>query len=270
MADDPGANKSADQSTQQEPVPSSDQQAPESKTAEVTPKGQDQGVQESEPKLPEDAKERTKEQFEKLKSQLAEERQRRTAYERMVNQMPRQDKPAAPEPPQTQRYPDWYNPDTGEVQVDVLSNRMSGLESQLQQANRTIQSFVKREDDRQAKAAFKTYPELNPSGDNFNEDFHKAVVGYLANAYAEGRSPTMKQAADTIKSIGVADVKKAEGKGAKQALEKLTPKEQAALEAEGRSDKRPGASMQDLQERTRRGDDAAIMERLKNIPPVGR
>lgn len=264
MADDPQAEQKVED-PQPEPTPSSEQRAPDTKEAEAA---SPQGEGDSQPddlKLPDDVKQRTSEQFDKLKSQLAEERDKRLRYERMFNQMS-----PAEQRQERRENPEWFDPETGNVDVNTLDNQFQTMRQQLDQANRTIQGFVSREDERQAKAAYKAHPQLDPNRDDFNEDFHKAVVGYLANAYAEGKNPTMKQAADTIRGFGTSEVKKAEKEGAKKALEQLSPKEQAALEAESRSDKRNAGDLETLRERTRRGDETALLERLKSLPPVGR
>lgn len=265
MADQPQAENNADQDSQQEPMPSSEQQSPEPKQpAEASPQGDSRGEQAGEePKLPEGVKDRTSKEFDKLKRQLAEEREKRTQYERVLGQQ-------TPQRPLESQAP-WYNPETQEVDVNVLQNELNQLKQQNQTLQGTLQRYQQTQDKRQEKVAFKAHPELNPSGDKFNEEFHNAVVGYLANQYAQGNYPSLKKAADTIKKFGSSEVKKAEKEGAKQALEQLSPKEQAALEAEGRSDRRQSVgTLEDLRARTRSGDDDAIRERLKNIPPVGR
>lgn len=244
------------------PMPSADQQPGVSKEVEGAGSQEASTPDQSEPTLPEGARERTQKEFEKLKSQLAQERERRTRYERMFQPVPQS---------QPNQSPTWFDPQTGMVKVDDLNRQMTTLQQQLDTAHRTLQSVQAREDDRQAKAAYKAHPTLDPSRDDFNESFHKAVVGYLAGEYAEGRTPSMKQAADEIKRIASSDVKKAEASGAKRALEQLTPKEQASMEAESRSDKRSAVGdLESLRERTRHGDKDAILERLKSLPPVGR
>ena len=249
--------------TQPEPVPSSNESIQEGAETEAAG-SQEVSQTADEPSLPEDVKDRTSREFSKLKSQLAQERERRLRYERMFSTQP---------PPSQQggSQPNWYNQETGMVDVNILNNQLGSMSKQLDNAQRTIQGYMSREDERQAKTAYKAYPTLDPNRDEFDETFHDAVVGYLAGEFAKGKSPTMKQAADVIKKIGRAEVKQAEKEGAKKALEQLSPKEQAALEAESRSDKRTTTgNLQDLQLRTRLGDEEAVMERLKNIPPVGR
>ena len=75
-----------------------------------------------------------------------------------------------------------------------------------------------------------------------------------------------------VRGISSEAAEEAEKKGAKKAVEDLTPKEQASLEATGRSDQRSEtvSSLEDLRQRSRRGDLEAVVERLKNIPPVGK
>ena len=80
-----------------------------------------------------------------------------------------------------------------------------------------------------------------------------------------------KEAADLAKGVSSKVIAEAEKVGATKAIEGLTPKEQASLEATGRSDRRTEVSDLDtLKQNTRRGDLGSIVERLKGIPPVGR
>ena len=59
---------------------------------------------------------------------------------------------------------------------------------------------------------------------------------------------------------------------AAETIEKLSPKEQASLEATGSPGRRNQAddTLPDLQSKTRKGDLDAVMARLKAIPSVGK
>lgn len=282
MADQPQAKNAPEQSSQEAPMPSAEQQAPETQPSEEAsssprgPEGESQTEKSVEDlKLSEDTTSRTSEQFDKLKKQLAEEKGKRAQYERMFAQTAPQAQPAQ----QTSQGPSWFNPDTGEVIVDSLQGELSQKDQQISQLRSTVQGLVAQNDARQTQAAYKKYPQLDPNRNDFNEELHNAVVGYLANSYAAGKTPTMRQAADTILNLNKTDVKKAQKEGAKQAMEKLTPKEEASVETSGRSDRRQEVqvSQEELVRATRGGEgistrdsNLAIAERLKNIPPVGR
>lgn len=271
MADDPQAqDKPESADTPKEPMPSSKQTPPEK--AEAGPQGEGQAeaakeAVEGEGTLPKGVKERTANEFEKLRQELRAEKERRARVERMMQSINR-----TPLPQQQPFQPDYYDPETGEVDVNRLEGRIGGAEAQARQALQTAQRIIDSEDKKQEKAAYKAHPQLDPNTDSFNEDFQRAVIGYLASEYREGKATTLKQAADRVKSFSKADLKKAEEAGAVQARESLTPKEQATMEATGRSDRRSqtGTELETLRQQTRRGDARAIQERLKNIPIVGR
>jgi len=249
MADQPQAKKTAEKAPQPEAKPTSEQKTPEPvKTAEAPAKVAKPVEAEKERELPEDAKERTKEQFDKIKSNYRKERE----------------KPID----------DWYNQETGQVDVNKLKAREARRDAELNQLRQQVQGVSAQTQAQQEKELYVSYPELNPSGDQFDETFHKAVRGSLTTAYLDGENPNPKDVADAIMGIASKQTKQAEKEGAKKALEQLSPKEQAALEATGRSDRRlPERNLGSLQQATRKGGDRginAIVERMKGIPPVGK
>lgn len=269
MADDQKAEISAVNDTQPEPVPSSEQQTTKPvETAEVveeTPEAKPVKAEED-LKLPEDAKERTTQQFEKLKRELAQERERRSRLERSF----------ATNQPSTapSTLPEWYDPKTGEVDVAKLQEREQLMQTKITKMESQLSGVTRVSEKKQEEEAYAAYPELNPNRKDFNEDFQKQVISHLATEYAEGKAPSIKEAADNIMRIAEKVAKKAEKEGAKKALESLSPKEQAALEATGRSDKRlPSVDYGAIRAQTRTGGRTgaeAIMQRLSKISSVGK
>ena len=88
-----------------------------------------------------------------------------------------------------------------------------------------------------------------------------------------GKPLSFKEAADLAKSnLPAKKVEEVRKEAAKAAIEQLTPKEQASLEAVGSPDRRSQVEqpLEDLRFRSRKGDQDAIVERLKGIPVVGR
>lgn len=262
MADDTQA-KEAEMETQPEAVPTSEQQT--SKPKEVDKDVE--ATQVSEPtdkgdELPEGAKDRTKKQFDKLKKQLADERQRRFRLERTFK------------PTQTEAKPDWYDPNTGTVDVAKLTAREQALQQKLSKVETQLQGVSRQSEAQQEKEAYVSYPELNPNRKTFDEPFQEAVINHMATAFAKGKSPTLKEAADSVMGLAKKMAKKAEKKGATKALEQLSPKEQASLEATGRSDRRlPKVNLEQLRDTTRRGGTAGIeaaMQRISKLKPVGK
>lgn len=270
MADDQQAQPVAESAeTQQEPMPSSEQQTADANTAPEAGQQAESTGQAEERSLPDDAKDRTKREFDKLKNDLATERKKRLELEKFYNQQPQASQQT------NSGEMDYFDPDTGEVRVDRLHQRLTQAEQRAMLAEQQAQQVLRSEQVKQEQEAYASHPELDPGSDTFDEFFFDAVSGTLANAYAKGQSPSLKEVADRLKGLTGNQVSKvveeAEKRGANQALERLSPKEEASLEATGRSDARMQASgtLEDLQLRTRSGDTAAIMERLKSIPPVG-
>lgn len=263
MTDQQEAEQVAETVTPQEPVPSSEQKTSES-VEPTQPAERESSVEETELDLPSDAKERTREQFEKIKTQLAEERAKRLRLERSFIQPAQQQQSGMPE---------WYDPENNAVDVAKLQQRENLFQQKISTLESQLGGITRKEEEKQEQEAYSVYPELNPKSGNFDERFQKQLISYLATEYAEGRNPSMKQAADDIVALAERRAKKAEKEGAQKALESLSPKEQAALEATGRSDRRlPSEDLSALRARSRQGGRSgleAVMQRLSKIPPVG-
>lgn len=264
MADDQGAQEVPETETQEEAMPTSEQKS--SEPVETTEVGESEAkVGETELELPENARERTQEQFEKLKTQLADERERRIRLERTFSKPNQQQ--------ETGGSPEWYDPETQSVDVNKLQQREVSLQQKISTLENQLTGLTRKEEEIQEKEAYASYPELNPKSGNFDDKFQKQLISYMATEFAEGNNPTMKQAADDIIALAEKRAKKAEKEGAQKALESLSPKEQAALEATGRSDRRlPSEDLESMRAKSRQGGRSgmeAVMQRLSKIPPVG-
>lgn len=268
MADEPRAQEVPDAS-QDSPMPSDKPEATPQTNEAASPQGEStQEVTGDEPQLPEGVKERTSKEFDKLRTQLSAERQKRLQYEALFNRIDQN----APQPAQSGKDP-IFDPETGDVDTQQLVQRLQLAEQRAARAEATTRQSAQEQQEREAYSA---YPELNPSSDKFDPSLHRITRAILTDSmmnpgdYGE-KILSFKEAGDMAKQMSPKQLEEAEKKGATEALEKLAPKEQAALEASGRSDRRQDVSnMQNLQEATRRNDLGAIMERLKNIPPAGK
>ncbi len=265
MTDEPQAEQQAEIETQQEPMPSSEQQT--SNAVEPTEAAaREPEVAEAELELPKDSKERTQEQFEKLKSQLADERTRRTKLERAFT-------PTYQNQNESSGVPEWYDSETQSVDVNKLQQREVNLQQKISTLENQLTGLTRKEEEKQESEAYAAYPELNPKSGDFDDRFQKQLISYMATEFSEGKQISMKQAADDIVALAERRAKKAEKEGAKKALESLSPKEQAALEATGRSDRRlPSEDRATIRAKSRQGGRQgleAVMQRLSKIPPVG-
>ena len=232
------------------PMPSVEQQ---SVVEESQPVEQATAVSDEELNLPEGVSERTAQQFEKLKTQLAELKAQRSLTDTKPT------KPVAP----------LYDPTTGYVDVNELESlRQIAIDAQTQIAELRAEQETKQEE-AQTKEVLSTYPELDPESKGYNASFYKATRAVLLDSRYNpsdygGKSLTYKEAADIAKSINSNAISEAEKVGATKALDALSPKEQASLEATGRSDKRTNVVDQsDLVEGTRKGDLNSIIARMK-------
>lgn len=260
---------------QDAPMPSAEQETSESLASTEAVQREDVevsdvGSQADDISLPAEVKDRTAEQFDKLKRNLAEERTRRMEYERYLSSL------SLAQQQQQQQQKPLYDQTTGYVDVQELERMRTQTEAankKAEKAQRELERFVQQQQEREA---YEAYPDLNPSSRDFNDDLHKAVRAMVTDSILNpreygGDELTMKAAADRLMGLSNKEVKKIAKEAKQEALTELTPKEQASLEASGRPDRRnemPSESHQDLADRTRRGDLDAVIERLKGIPSV--
>lgn len=135
------ANIEAESQTQPEPMPSSEQKT--SETAEpVEVAEREAKTEDTELEISSDAKERTREQFEKLKSQLAEERERRMRLERVFTTN-------TPQQQRQQEVPEWYDPDTQSVDVIKLQQRENALQQKIGLLESQLTGITRKEEEQQ-------------------------------------------------------------------------------------------------------------------------
>lgn len=265
MTDQPQAETVAEKDTQPEPMPSSEEKTTEVVETEEVGESEAKPVEASADELPEEASDRTKGQFDKLTKELAKEREERIRLERTFNSL----QPKQPSTPS-----DWYNAETGEVDVTKLTAREQQTTAELNRLRTQLDGFNRINEQQQEKEAYAVYPELDPKSGNFDDELQEHVISYMATSMAKGNTPTLKEAADKVMSLATRTAKKAEKEGAKKALEQLSPKEEASLGATGRSDRRlPSVDIEALRAKTRIGGTKgaeAIMARMKSITPVGK
>lgn len=252
---------------QPEPMPSSNTVPSDNTSVETNAVQQVSGSTGNEvSSLPDDVSRRTAEQFEKLRDDLREERRRREQLEEAFTS--KQQQPVVDNTPM-------YDPTTGYVDVNKLeATRRTAFEAQ-QRALSAEQKFEKYVQEQQEREAFTSYPELNPDARNHDKVLFNTTRAIITDSTMNpqdygGKPLTAKQAADIAVKQRTKIVETAKQEAATHAIEQLTPKEQASLEATGRSDRRNDVQdRSDLVERTRRNDLDAIMQRMKAIPTAG-
>lgn len=222
MADTQKAEETPAKETQVEPVPGSEQKteesteeqvvAPEKEEALETPAGDSE-----EPELPKGTSERTTEQFDKIKSQMREWKDKALNLLSKKETPPTEDKPL-------------YDPKTGLVDLQALEALRKDAKTTKEEVARLRQDKA----DEQANDLYSAHPELrNPKTKEAKEVYDESERIWMhSQAYPDkygGQSLSQKQAADLAKKR-MGEVKKT----AKQATEATVAKEAASAEASGR------------------------------------
>lgn len=250
--------------TQVAPTPSADQQTtPESAAAQ-----QEDG-------LPREASERTATRFNELTNQLREERQRREALESAFKTL----QPKQSNQVQQPELSPIYDPDTGYLNERALDQRdrllLEARQQQQEIAQQLSQERAQRANDAQAREAleaFSAHPELNPDSKSFDKNLHAVTSSLMLRSMVHpeefgNKQLSFKGAGDQAKAMirSIADGARTEG--AQQAMEQLTPKEQATLEATGTPARRNdiATNLDTLRHQTRRGNQDAIVQRLQGL-----
>lgn len=179
------------------------------------------------PAVAPEAREKTKEQFEKL---LESNRRLFEANELLKREMdqrrqstqtfaPIQNAPVAPRAPSEQVNPADFvdvDPISGESFINEgrLKARMEEIQQRASRAENAVNSYIqdanRRELEKQEQEAYQSYPELNPgsataTNTQFNPSFNKQVRGVLFDSMMNveeygGRPLSFKEAADFVKA----------------------------------------------------------------------
>lgn len=257
MATPTGINEPVKE-TQESPMPSEEQ-----KTTESAQQVEDQKSQtpvKDESGLPDTASERTRREFEKLQDKLREERTRREYFEGVFNSM------NTPKPePETPV----YDPNTGlinETALEQSRNEAREAKKRAIRAEQAVQNYLYQQEQREADT---NHPELK------DESFRAQAEGIMyhsqVNPERYGKQLNLNEAATYLKGLTKKQTEKVTAEAQKDALERIEPKEQASLAAEGgnvRSTDTGDVELEDLRYRSRRGDIHALAERLHKVPPT--
>lgn len=269
MAEDTQGNTATDvapeNETQESVMPTGEQ-----KTGEVT-----EEVTEPQEGLPDEAKERTKrvvdEALQKAKlseEKLREEHAQREYYESMFRSLqPKQQAPVTPV----------IDPETGLPNEQVLTDiqkRTLEAEQRAQRAEEAIQTYQNEQENR---AVYAQFPELDPNGDAHDKNLHKEVRKLMLDSMLnpqdyENKQLSFIEAAQLAKGGGE-NVEKVKKQAAQEAIEQLTPKEQASLAVGGNSGRRNQVVDIDEIRKLSRGKDSrarqARIERFERLEKQG-
>lgn len=247
MAEDTQQAKSEDQEGAM-PTSETDQTETQEESLE-TPAGGSENLE-----LPEGVSERTKEQFDKLKSQSDALKAELASYrQKLFNQT------------ETKEEKPLYDPVTGNVDISELeATRKRALDTEKRL--KTIeQNMVQQSHDQEVRALYEAHPELKDQKSKEARELYDEAdrLWMHSQAYPEkygGMVLTMKQAADRAKARVQTPTK-----------EEIDAKEQASLAASGRPTQGVQSKIvseeetQRLSYGTRVGDKQSMIERMRRI-----
>lgn len=236
------------------PMPSEEEKAAEVPTEKV-----------EQPKegLPEDAKERTKREFDKLQTNLREERARREYYEQLFQQMQLQED-----------QPKFVDPITGLPDENALANLSKQSQQAIQRAEQAEKKVLEYQREQENKAVFAVHPELNPNDKAFNRELHNLTRSFLTDSMLNpddygGKELSFLDAAEQAKKRLGINLEEAKKLGAEEAIEQLTPKEQASLDAVGSPSRRSQVdNLDELRLRSRGESEEAKLARIERFKRI--
>src|SRR3990167_6089343 len=182
MANDTGAQPQAENKTQPESMPSSNQKIEETESVNVpTENVEDVDVDDTDEslQLPGEVSDRTREQFDKLKKQnqlLKGELERQHASESVFDSMRPKGQRDQAQMPTIEQYAD---PQTGYIDTARFNRDMAGLVSSARSAQQTVQQYIETQ---QELEAYTSHPDLNPKAEQFDLELHKSTRAILLDS----------------------------------------------------------------------------------------
>ena len=303
-----GANTNAASPQQNDSGNQNQQFNNQQQAAQTQPPVQQQPLQaQPQQNLPDDTQQRTREQFEKLIDANKRLNEQNQQYEQQLQAAPSQQQLPAnqqiPQPQiqhsqQSQVDPNDYvevNPVTGEryINEEKLQSRISELTQAANESKKMVQQYIERTEKqnqvRQRQEAFRNYPELNPEANGYDTDFSRRVRATLQDSMFNsddygGRSLSFREAADYVKKGVLPTTQPGNGSGDAQPAQQQQQqqnqeptaqelKEQANAQANSqpaqvRNNLSDENDLQNMQMKTRLGNDEALAQRLLHTPHI--
>lgn len=228
--------------------------------------------------LPEDASERTREQFEKLKQsnkelhdrlrQLEEEKNRpkESVLDSLTPQQQSQlDQLQKDDPQGADDLLNSIVDSNGYVDVALLKKTLSdatqAAQEAKQQASQAVESLRKYTETEQIKVAHQKYPEMDPNSDKFDPRFYDLVKNELVGQLMQGKRDVVS-AAEKISQLYKPNVEKKEAEVKKQEVAKQKEQQVRQIGSTGTGTRKPSGydSMEydDLMEAARLGKKGAV------------
>lgn len=231
-------------------------------SAEVVESEQEPQVEES---LPEDATERTRKEFEKLKEsnrKLKEENERLLGgQDDLTDYIPSHLTSRQREEIQT----DFVDQD-GYVDVNTLNRALKEANDRARRAEEMALMQEKERQDRMIQQAHEKHPYLNPKSENHDKEFYTLVRDRMVRYFSEGKERPLVEVADEIARFYKPSVTPEKVEAEKQQAVDDYKKSQttrATVNTTPSQQREPVTNLDDLRAKTRAGDQTALWERMK-------
>jgi hypothetical protein len=246
---------------------------------------EEQKPTESGTELPADASERTKLEFEKLKSHNKEMADKLRTYEQnqygksvfdsILDQggqaQPNGNFPNVPFERQ-QEVAQSFVDANGYVDTEAIARSLKELNDKANRAEHEAkaarETIRQGEEGRQIQEAHKAFPWLNPANkDQFDPQGFELVRDRILRNMVNGNQQSLAQVAEDITRFykPTANTAELQEQAVNEYKEKQAVKAQASSVQSGKGQPRQEANLSDLRERTQRGDESALDERLRHI-----
>lgn len=235
-------------------------------TATVMPTDE-QPAEETDSPSPDGDKDRTAEQFEKLKKHNQELKEQL----KQVTARPTQSVLESLRP--SDNFPNVSNAQAAEIQEDLIDEQgyvdPSLLNQKLAEANRIAQQAIQTanqaqqqlrnfEETQTTKELYKQFPQLDPNGDSFDPKFYKRVRNELVGQLTEGKVENVFEAAQAVKDNFSPDLRAQETE-----REDISLKQQASSQLGTSQGASSPVDHDWLVDETRKGNMDAVAERLR-------
>jgi hypothetical protein len=225
----------------------------------------------AEPILPDGVKERTKEEFDKLKTHNSELKQELETYKNKVSVLDSlKPSPTFPNLSETkvEEVKNELVDENGYVDVNRLNlalktanDRAEKAEAKANQAEQRVQNF---EESEAVKKAHAEFPQLDPHNtEGFDPKFYEAVRNELVSQMMKGGQDLVKAAHDVSSWYQPkVDVGQAKEEAVKEYKTKVSKRDQAGSATVSKGKEIP-SNRQELIDRTLKGDNMALFKRLQ-------
>ena len=226
-----------------------------------------------EPKLPDEATERTKVEFEKLTKHNAELKAQLDAYKGKTSVLDdlRPSSEIAVETPsltpeKVEEIKSKFIDENGYVDVGKVEEALNRAEARAKNAEDKANSIERRirdsEESANVKVAHTEFPTLDPHNEKFDQKFYELVKLNLIGQMMNGQQDIVKAAREVSKLYTPVDVSKAETKAVDEYKAKVSKRDQASEEVSSRGKGEP-SDLDELKRKTQEGDQDALFKRLQ-------